>query len=212
MVDRGLGVPRVYQTPSSIRPIRSRPIPTSPSWRTRRTTTPGRCSATRPTSSTQQWELDAAIRYDEDSRAEHHRHADAVPARRDPHGSHRRGAQADLRRSAAQGHAALQADRQPHPLRRLEPRISQRRLQPDRCGRRRAADGHLGVNDLFQAEVADTWEVGAKSQFLDRRLSANLAIFHTDVAQRLLLLSSTPRPRLRISAISMPPTRAPSSS
>ena len=35
-----------------------------------------------------------------------------------------------------------------------------------------AASGHQGVHDLFQAEVADTWEVGAKSQFLDRRLNA----------------------------------------
>ena len=42
-----------------------------------------------------------------------------------------------------------------------------------------AASGHLGVHDLFDAEVADTYEVGAKSQFLDRRLSANLALYHT---------------------------------
>jgi len=38
----------------------------------------------------------------------------------------------------------------------------------------------LGVHDLFNAEVANTWEVGAKSQFLDRRLSANLALYHTE--------------------------------
>ena len=42
-----------------------------------------------------------------------------------------------------------------------------------------AASGHQGVHDLFQAEVADTWEVGAKSQFLDRRLNANLSLFQT---------------------------------
>ena len=42
------------------------------------------------------------------------------------------------------------------------------------------AAGHLGVHDLFNAEVADTWEVGAKSQFLDRRLGVNLALYHTD--------------------------------
>lgn len=41
------------------------------------------------------------------------------------------------------------------------------------------ASGHLGVHDLFNAEVADTWELGAKSQFLDRRLNANLSLFHT---------------------------------
>jgi iron complex outermembrane recepter protein len=43
-----------------------------------------------------------------------------------------------------------------------------------------ASEGKLGVHDIFQAEVADTWEVGAKSQFLDRRLGANLAIYHTN--------------------------------
>lgn len=41
------------------------------------------------------------------------------------------------------------------------------------------SEGKLGVHDLFNAEVADTWEVGAKSQFLDRRLSANLALYRT---------------------------------
>jgi iron complex outermembrane recepter protein len=43
-----------------------------------------------------------------------------------------------------------------------------------------AASGHLGVHDLFQAEIADTWEVGAKSLFLDRRLGVNVALYHTD--------------------------------
>ena len=43
-----------------------------------------------------------------------------------------------------------------------------------------AAEGQLGVHDLFQAEIADTFEVGVKSQFLDRRLSVNAALFHTD--------------------------------
>jgi len=41
------------------------------------------------------------------------------------------------------------------------------------------AAGNLGVHDLFNAEVADTWELGAKSQFLERRLNANLSVFHT---------------------------------
>jgi iron complex outermembrane receptor protein len=43
-----------------------------------------------------------------------------------------------------------------------------------------AASGHPGVHDLFQAEIADTWEVGAKSQWLDRRLSANAALYYTN--------------------------------
>lgn len=41
------------------------------------------------------------------------------------------------------------------------------------------ANGVLGVNDLFQAEIADTYEVGFKSQFFDRRLSLDGDVFHT---------------------------------
>jgi iron complex outermembrane receptor protein len=41
------------------------------------------------------------------------------------------------------------------------------------------ANGVLGVNDLFQAEIADTYEVGFKSQFLDRRLTLDADVFHT---------------------------------
>ncbi len=41
------------------------------------------------------------------------------------------------------------------------------------------AGGIAGVNDLFNAEVADTWEVGVKGQFLDRRLNAGLSLYRT---------------------------------
>jgi iron complex outermembrane receptor protein len=37
----------------------------------------------------------------------------------------------------------------------------------------------LGVNDLFNAEVADTAEIGVKGQFLDRRVNAGLSVYHT---------------------------------
>ena len=42
-----------------------------------------------------------------------------------------------------------------------------------------ATNNVLGVHDLFEAEVADTFEVGMKGQFLDRRLSAGLSLYHT---------------------------------
>jgi iron complex outermembrane receptor protein len=42
-----------------------------------------------------------------------------------------------------------------------------------------AANNVKGVNDLFEAEVADTFEIGAKSQWLDRHLTANLSLYHT---------------------------------
>ena len=41
------------------------------------------------------------------------------------------------------------------------------------------ANGVLGVNDLFNAEVADTWEAGIKSQWADRRVTANLSAYRT---------------------------------
>ena len=42
-----------------------------------------------------------------------------------------------------------------------------------------AAAGQLGVHDVFQSETADTWEVGFKGAFLDRRLSVSAALFDT---------------------------------
>ncbi|HEY0746181.1 MAG TPA: TonB-dependent receptor [Steroidobacteraceae bacterium] len=36
-----------------------------------------------------------------------------------------------------------------------------------------------GVHDLFNAEVADTWEIGAKEQFLNSRINAELSVFST---------------------------------
>lgn len=42
------------------------------------------------------------------------------------------------------------------------------------------ANGIAGVNDLFEAEVADTIEVGVKAQFLDGRLNTSLAAFQTE--------------------------------
>jgi iron complex outermembrane receptor protein len=42
------------------------------------------------------------------------------------------------------------------------------------------ASGIAGVNDVFEAEVADTWEVGFKGQFLDRRLNVGVSVFDTE--------------------------------
>jgi iron complex outermembrane recepter protein len=42
------------------------------------------------------------------------------------------------------------------------------------------ANGVQGVNDLFEAEVADTAEIGIKGQFLDRRLNAGLSLYRTE--------------------------------
>jgi len=39
--------------------------------------------------------------------------------------------------------------------------------------------GIAGIGDLFDQETADTLEVGAKGQFLDRRLTTSLSVYHT---------------------------------
>jgi iron complex outermembrane receptor protein len=41
------------------------------------------------------------------------------------------------------------------------------------------AAGIAGVNDLFDAETADTYEAGAKADFLQRRVGANVSVYHT---------------------------------
>ena len=41
------------------------------------------------------------------------------------------------------------------------------------------ASGIAGVNDLFEAEVADTWEVGVKGQTDKRHVSGGLSLFST---------------------------------
>ncbi len=42
------------------------------------------------------------------------------------------------------------------------------------------ANGIAGVNDMFEGEVADTWEVGWKGQFWDRRINTGISVFSTE--------------------------------
>ncbi|MET0535114.1 MAG: TonB-dependent receptor [Steroidobacter sp.] len=41
------------------------------------------------------------------------------------------------------------------------------------------AAGIAGIQDLFDAEVANTYEIGAKAEFFDRRLSASANVYYT---------------------------------
>ena len=127
-----------------------------------------------------QWELDAAIRYDQDHRENTTDTPAAVPASCDTRTAHT-GEVRDATFDAAQPKATL----------RYKPTddltfyggwsrgFRSGGFNQTGVGAVAAADGQLGVHDLFQAEIADTWEVGAKSQWLDRRLSANLALYYT---------------------------------
>jgi len=42
-----------------------------------------------------------------------------------------------------------------------------------------ASQGFLGVEDIYEAETADTFEIGAKAQLFDRKLSLNAAAYTT---------------------------------
>jgi iron complex outermembrane recepter protein len=126
-----------------------------------------------------QWELDVALRYDQDQR---HNTTD-TPTRFliDPADSYT-GEVRDATFSATQPKGTL----------RFKPTdeltfyggwsrgFRSGGFNQTGVGAAAAAAGQLGVHDIFQAEIADTWEVGMKSQFLDRRVNANLALYHTD--------------------------------
>jgi iron complex outermembrane receptor protein len=66
-----------------------------------------------------------------------------------------------------------------------------------------AANGIVGVSDIFQAETADTFEAGFKTSLFDDVLSFNGAAFHHQVEEQLLLrvprrqLDAEPRQRAR---------------
>jgi iron complex outermembrane receptor protein len=127
-----------------------------------------------------QWELDAAIRYDQDRR----QNTTDTPEQFLPAvtlGTAHAGEVRDVTFDAAQPKATLRYT----PTDNLTFYGGWSRgfrsggFNQTGVGAVAAADGQLGVHDLFQAEIADTWEVGAKSQWLDRRLSANLALYYT---------------------------------
>jgi iron complex outermembrane receptor protein len=179
LVDRGDGIPAVYQNPI-VDP--TNPIATNTNVTFLADSQSNNAWAVFGDAIyefTPQWELDAAIRYDQDQR---HNTTDTPTQflidRADSHTGEVR----DATFSAVQPKGTL----------RFKPTdnltfyggwsrgFRSGGFNQTGVGAAAAAAGQLGVHDLFQAEVADTWEVGAKSQFLGRRLSANLALYHTD--------------------------------
>ena len=178
LVDRGDGVPAVYYNPIV--------DPTNP-WATNTNVTFLADSqhnnawavfgdATYEFNS--QWELDTAIRYDEDSR----QNTTDTPQHFLPDPTAHTGEVRDETFDAVQPKGTL----------RYKPTdnvtfyggwsrgFRSGGFNQTGVGAVAESEGKLGVHDVFQAEVADTWEVGVKSQFLDRRLNANLALYHTD--------------------------------
>jgi iron complex outermembrane receptor protein len=177
IVDRGDGVPRVYQNPL-IDP--TNPFATNTNVTFLSDSQNNNAWAVFGDATyefTNQLELDAAIRYDEDSR----QNTTDTPTHFLPDPT------------------AFNGEVRKHTFSETQPKATLRYKPTDNLtvyggwsrgfrsggfnqtgvGAIALASGHLGVHDLFNAEVADTWELGAKSQFLDRRLNANLSVFHT---------------------------------
>jgi iron complex outermembrane recepter protein len=177
LVDRGSGVPAVYQTPL-VDP--TNPIATNTNVTFLADSQNNNAWAVFGDATYEfnpQWELDGAIRYDQDQR----NNTTDTP-------------QAFLPTSAA-----LTGEVRSHTWDAAQPKATVRYKPDDNVtlyggwsrgfrsggfnqtgvGEIAAASGHRGVHDMFNAEVADTWEVGAKTEFLDRRLSANLALYDT---------------------------------
>ena len=175
MVDEGLGVFPVYQQP--------RLTGTNPSatfLADSQNNNAWALFANATYEFNKQWELDAALRYDEDSR----RNTTDTPA-------------AFLLQ--LQDPTAFAGEVRKHTWSELQPKGTLRYKPTDDItiyggwsrgfrsggfnqtgvGAGAPNSGILGVNDLFNAEVADTYEVGVKGEFLDRRLSAGLSAFHT---------------------------------
>jgi len=179
LVDRGEGIPHVYETP---RVDPNNPFATNTNVTFLADSQRNDAWAVFGDAIYEfnpQWELDAAIRYDEDSRA----NTTKTPQNFLPPNS-----------GAVTGEVRHETfdSTQPNGTLRYKPTdnltfyggwsrgFRSGGFNQTGVGAVAASEGKLGVHDIFQAEVADTWEVGAKSQFLDRRLTANLAIFHTD--------------------------------
>jgi iron complex outermembrane recepter protein len=179
LVDRGEGVPRVYQNPI-VDP--ANPVATNTNTTFLADSQNNNAWAVFADASyefTKQLELDVALRYDEDQRQNTTRTPTAfLPP-------------------AAVGAYTGEVRKQTFDA--VQPKFTLRYKPSDNLtfyggwsrgfrsggfnqtgvGAVAAAAGHLGVHDIFQAEVADTWEIGMKSEFLDRRLAVNAALFDT---------------------------------
>jgi iron complex outermembrane recepter protein len=179
LVDRGLGVPAVYQTPL-VDPTNPYATNTNVTFLAdSQSNNAWAVFADATYEFTPQWEIDAAIRYDDDRR----QNTTDTPTQFLPTTTAHTGEVRDATFSAAQPKATL-------------------RYKPDddwtfyggwsrgfRSGgfnqtgvgavAREPSVDVKGVNDTFNAEIADTTEIGFKSLFLDRRLSVDGDVFYT---------------------------------
>src|SRR5256885_3488394 len=181
LVDRGAGVPAVYETPlvDPANPVATNTNSTFLSDSQNNNAWAVFADATYEF--TRQLELDAAIRYDEDER----QNTTRTPTAFLPPATLGTAHTGEVRKhtfDAAQPKGTLRYK----PMDSLTFYGGWSRgfrsggFNQTGVGAVAQSTGHLGVHDLFNAEIAETWEVGVKSQFLDRRLGANLALYYTD--------------------------------
>ena len=178
LVDRGAGVPAVYQTPL-VDP--NNPFATNTNITFLSDSQDNDAWAVFADATfefTKQLELDAAIRYDQDAR----QNTTDTPANFLPDPNAHTGEVRKHTFDAAQPKGTLRYK----PTDNLTFYGGWSRgfrsggFNQTGVGAVARASGHLGVHDLFNAEIADTWELGMKSEFLDRRLGVNAALFYTD--------------------------------
>jgi iron complex outermembrane recepter protein len=177
LVDRGLGIPAVYYTPL-VDP--NNPFATNTNVTFLADSQHNNAWAVFGDATYEfnpQWEFDAAIRYDEDSR----QNTTDTPQHFLPDPTAHTGEVRHETFDAAQPKGTLRFK----PTDNLNFYGGWSRgfrsggFNQTGVGDVARANGVLGVNDLFQAETADTYEVGFKSQFLDRRLTLDADVFHT---------------------------------
>jgi iron complex outermembrane recepter protein len=179
LVDRGLGVPRVYYTPI-VDPANPFATNTSVTFLAdSQNNNAWAVFANATYDFSKQWELDLAIRYDEDQR----QNRTDTPAAFLPVGT--------PPNSSGEVRKVTFSEPQPKATLRYKPSddwtiyggwsrgFRSGGFNQTGVGAVAIANGILGVNDIFQAEVADTTEIGFKGQLLDRRLTMDGAIFYT---------------------------------
>jgi iron complex outermembrane receptor protein len=177
LVDRGDGVPAVYQTPI-VDPANPYATNTNATFLADSQNSNAWALFGDVTYEiTPQWELDAALRYDQDNGED----TTDTPTQFLPTTAAYTGEERKAIFSATQPKGTL----------RYKPNddwtfyggwsrgFRSGGFNQTGVGEVARANGVLGVNDEFQAEIADTYEIGVKSQFLDRRLTVDADVFHT---------------------------------
>jgi iron complex outermembrane recepter protein len=177
LADRGLGVPAVFYTPL-VDPANQYATNTNQTFLADSQNNNAWALFGDVTYAfTRQWEFDAALRYDEDKRE----NTTDTPTFFLPTKTAFTGERRHATFSAAQPKATLRYT----PTDDLTLYGGWSRgfrsggFNQTGVGDEARANAVLGVNDIFQAEIADTYEVGFKSQFLDRRLTLDGDVFHT---------------------------------